>query len=119
MNTNKKILKNPKIFNCENCNYLTSSLKDYTKHCSTQKHTRLTNANDLSQKIPQKNVSFSCICGNVYKHMSSLCKHKKKCCDKINTINEDTYQDIHIKDKDALVLHLLKQNGELQNKIIE
>jgi hypothetical protein len=122
MKTNKKIPKNPEIFNCENCNYLTSSLKDYTKHCSTQKHKRLTNTNDLSQKIPQNNVSFSCICGNVYKHMSSLCKHKKKCCGKINTINEDdedTYQGINIKDKDALVLHLLKQNGELQNKIIE
>ena len=29
------------------------------------------------------------------------------------------YQGINIKDKDALVLHLLKQNGELHNKIIE
>jgi hypothetical protein len=56
--------------------------------------------------------------------MSSLCKHKKTCCCKINTTDkedddENMYQGINIKDKDALVLHLLKQNGELQNKIIE
>jgi hypothetical protein len=29
------------------------------------------------------------------------------------------YQGINIKDKDALILHLLQQNGNLQNKIIE
>jgi hypothetical protein len=56
--------------------------------------------------------------------MSSLCKHKKTCCCEINTNDkedddENMYQGINIKDKDALVLHLLKQNGELQNKLIE
>ena len=40
---------------------------------------------------------------------------KKKCLK-----DDENYIDgINIKDKDALVLHLLKQNGELQNKIIE
>jgi hypothetical protein len=29
------------------------------------------------------------------------------------------YQGINIKDKDALVLYLLKKNGDQQNKIIE
>jgi hypothetical protein len=46
--------------------------------------------------------------------MSSLCAHKKKCKD-----DEMIYDGINIKDKDALVLHLLKQNSELQHKIIE
>ena len=46
--------------------------------------------------------------------MSSLCAHKRKC------TGETKYIDgINIQDKDALVLHLLKQNGELQNNIIE
>jgi hypothetical protein len=123
MNTNNFVPKNPKVFNCINCNYLTSKLKDYTKHCLTQKHKRLTNANDLSPICPKNPKLYNCICGNVYKHMSSLCKHKKKCNfiqdENNNEDNEYMYQGINIKDKDALVLHLLKQNGELQNKIIE
>jgi len=117
MNTNKKIPKNPEVFNCVDCDYLTSSSKDYTKHCLTQKHKRLTNTNDFSKISPKNPQTYNCICGNVYKHMSSLCKHKKKC--NTEQADEDMYQGINIKDKDALVLHLLKQNGELQNKIIE
>jgi len=117
MDTNKKIPKNPSNFNCYNCNYITSSFKDFNKHCSTQKHQRLTNANDLSQKSPKN--TYTCDCGNVYKHMSSLCKHKKKCLTKDEDDNETMIDGINIKDKDALVLHLLKQNSDLQNKIID
>ena len=44
----------------------------------------------------------------------------KNCIKHENEDNDEyTYQGINIKDKDALVLHLLKQNGDLQNKIIE
>jgi hypothetical protein len=116
MNTNNFVPKNPKIFNCINCDYLTSKLKDYSKHCLTQKHKRLTNTNELSQNCPKNPKLYNCICGNVYKHMSSLCKHKKKCNfiqdenDNDNKDNEYMYQGINIKDKDALVIHLLKQN---------
>jgi|LakMenEpi03Aug12_release.lakeMendotaPanAssembly.Ray.scaffolds.fasta_scaffold522197_1 hypothetical protein len=124
MDTNKKIPKNPQSFSCLICNYNTSNSKDYNKHCLTQKHKRLTNTNILSPISPINPKLYNCVCGNVYKHMSSLCKHKKTCCCKINTTDkedddENMYQGINIKDKDALVLHLLKQNGELQNKIIE
>ena len=38
----------------------------------------LINTNDLSQKSPKNPQLYNCICGNVYKHMSSLCKNKKK-----------------------------------------
>jgi hypothetical protein len=120
MNPNQKIPKNPSNFHCYECNYTTSSSKDFNKHCSTQKHQRLTNANNLSQKSPKNPQLYTCNCGKVYKHTSSLCKHKKKC------ITEDKHNDeeimfdgINIKDKDALVLHLLKQNTDLQNKIID
>lgn len=89
----------------------------------------LTNPNDFTPNYAKN--AYSCHCGKVYKHMSSLCAHKKKCCskkeqnDNEELYNEELdndkymYQGINIKDKDALVLHLLKQNGDLQNKIIE
>jgi hypothetical protein len=67
-------------------------------------------------------------CNKEYKARNSLWYHEKKCIVIHNGNNIDDnededekymYQGINIKDKDALVLHLLKQNGELQNKIIE
>jgi hypothetical protein len=53
--------------------------------------------------------------------MSTLCSHKKKRGCKqpeIEDDDENMYEGINIKDKDALVMHLLKQNSDLQNKII-
>jgi hypothetical protein len=121
METIKKIPKNPSKFHCNICNYITSSSKDYNKHCSTQKHQRLTNANDLSQKSPKNPQLYTCNCGKGYKHMPSLWKHKQKCTytEEKDNDKETMIDGINIKDKDALVLHLLKQNTDLQNKIID
>lgn len=106
-----------KKYDCINCHYFTSSVKDYNKHCLTQKHKKLINTNDLSQISPKNPPLYNCICGNVYKHMSSLCKHKKKCETK-NKNTEYSHQknELHEKesiDKDSLIIELLKQNKEL------
>jgi hypothetical protein len=108
-----------KKFHCQFCDYSTSKSNDFKKHLSTDKHKKtenyskmVVNGSDLSQKVAGM---FQCECGKVYKYDSGYYRHKKTC------IGEETqYIDgINIKDKDALVLHLLKQNGELQNKLIE
>jgi hypothetical protein len=104
-------------FVCELCDFKCFKKGDYTRHIATDKHKTLINPNFLASK----NITFECKCGKVYKHMSTLCAHKKKC---INIDEEQTeengyYEGINIKDKDALVLHLLKQNGELQKSLIE
>ena len=101
-------------FICENCDFKCCKKGDYNRHLATDKHKNLTIPNLLTSK----NITYECNCGKVYKHMSTLCAHKKKC------ITEETeengyYEGINIKDKDALVLHLLKQNGELQKSLIE
>lgn len=71
--TNKKI---PVIHCCETCMYDTYNKKDFQKHLLTKKHLKLTNPN---LEIP-KNIFYECIlCNKKYKHMSSLCKHKKNC----------------------------------------
>jgi hypothetical protein len=67
---------------------------------------------------------FTCKnCKKTYFSRVGLWKHKQKCnfTDECDNNDEDKYMynGINIKDKDALVLHLLKQNGELQHKIIE
>jgi hypothetical protein len=111
MNTNKKSPKKSSEFTCLICDYFTSSSKDFNKHCLTQKHKRLTNANDLSQFSPKNPQLHNCICGNVYKHMSSLCKHKKRCKIKNNNI-EETISSNQILDKDLIIM-LVKENAQL------
>ena len=99
-------------FVCSNCDFKCFKLGDWNRHLSTGKHKRLINTNNITSNYIK--ATHSCICGKVYKHMSSLCAHKKKCKD-----DEMMYNGINIKDKDALVLHLLQENSKLTNKIIE
>jgi len=120
---NEKKLINPNIitsiihtkFVCELCNFKCSKKGDYKRHISTDKHKLLTNHNILAKK----HTTFNCYCGKSYKHMSTLCAHKKKCINKKEKEQNNYYEGINLKDKDALVLHLLKQNGDLQKSLIE
>lgn len=66
------------------------------------------------------------ICGNSYKHMSSLCKHKKTC--SIKVIEYDTYkknkeEDMKYQDKldnlTKVVLDVVSKNSELTKQIID
>jgi hypothetical protein len=128
----------PKYF-CEYCDIKTGNVKDYNKHVLTAKHKKLTTVNTEETSFPQNNKKttiFTCEnCNKEYFSRVGLWKHKKHCVsinkedekeseeeDKKEYEKEDDeymYQGINIRDKDALVLHLLKQNGDLQNKIIE
>jgi len=68
-------VKSPKIcviFFCENCNYYCSNQIEFNKHNLTNKHKNLQNPT-TDKKI------YSCKCGKIYKHSSTLYAHKKKC----------------------------------------
>jgi len=103
--------KNIQKFTCSNCDFKCSKKGDWNRHILTDKHCNLTNPNKNTSNYIHKN--YTCNCGRIYKHQSTLCAHKKKC---KNSVPEETI-DMH--DKDALILHLLKQNGELQKSLIE
>jgi len=63
-----------------------------------------------------------CLCGNEYKHASSLCKHKRTCKGLANTIAHeiDTSNDgMSCSFKDNLIIELLKQNQEFKDLMIE
>jgi len=112
METNEKSQISPKYFCCKICDYFTSNKKDYTKHTMTPKHSRLTNAKGFTNENPQKSQddkNYLCKCGRLYKHMSSLCKHKKTC-NFIEIENENIINEIADKD---LIMMLVKQNSEL------
>lgn len=105
---------------CIFCDYGSNKKCNYETHISCLKHYKNckmeTNGNQIQQiqpKISQTNQSTCQSCNKQFKHRSGLWKHHKKCANV-----EHMYQGINLKDKDALVLHLLQQNVELQNKII-
>ena len=75
---NKLCSKNvPKSLICEMCDYKCSKKSIFNKHLLTAKHKKLIDANN--NIIENKICNFECICGKVFKHNSSLCRHKKKC----------------------------------------
>ena len=71
-----KIPENAKKFTCEKCDFDCRKLCDYKRHLATARHNFLTNANNSDMQGP---ATYTCICGNEYKHAPSLCKHKKTC----------------------------------------
>jgi hypothetical protein len=60
-------------FSCERCTYKCNNKFSYNKHLSTPKHLKI--------KSDVENIKlYTCNnCNSTYKHMSSLCKHKRTC----------------------------------------
>lgn len=90
------------------------------RHLNTNKHNQLANKDNDNDNSNNKNV---CDCGKVYKYMSSLSKHRKKCNLVLkenqveNSINiNEPKEEIDYKE---LVMQLLQQNSELQKSMKE
>jgi len=83
----KKAPESVKLYICELCNFTCSRIYDFTRHNSTRKHEKLQLATKKAPESVKKTdsppaaieKSCRCDCGNEYKHMSSLYKHKRKC----------------------------------------
>lgn len=109
--------KNPKKYICKLCDFHSNNLKDYKRHCETKKHTQSKMDNKKPQK-PQKNPKqlFTCnICKKEYKYSSGLSKHYKKCA----ALETDVITNNNNKDKDAMLLDVVRQNKELHKVIID
>ena len=115
MATNLNPLKSQQEYNCDTCDYNTSNFKDYKKHLSTAKHQRLIKANEVSQKVPDNKEDHICECGKSYRHMSSLCKHKRTCELIVKPIQIQINKEI----TPELIIELINQNKELQQMLIE
>jgi|UniRef100_A0A6C0D941 hypothetical protein len=114
MKTNAKMPEKCQKFYCINCDFKCSKESNYKNHMSTRKHKKLINANaGLIENATDK--IFACDCGKIYKHMSSLCKHKKTCIGNeiINELKEEKL------DHEDLIKVLMKQNEEFKSMLIE
>jgi hypothetical protein len=107
----------PKKYICDTCDYSTNNKKDFIKHNSTRKHNLLTNPNEILP--PQKEErKYVCSCGNEYKHMSSLCNHRKKC-------SGQRYENYEEKKENTkslnanLLLEIVKQTNEFKSLLVE
>jgi hypothetical protein len=116
---NKKVPKSSKIFKCTLCDYLTSRESQYLRHISTDKHKNNEMDNKMdnmdNKKVPYEN---KCECGKEYRYKSGLSKHKKFCKSSKILALEDSNETIDLGDMN-LLLHILKQNDEFKELIIE
>ena len=55
--TYKNVPKNPSVFECSVCEYITHNKKDYNKHLSTIKHQKLT----TNLQNEDKNQTILCV----------------------------------------------------------
>ena len=123
MEPNKKRQKNAKPFNCENCDFVCFKKCEWDRHIHTRKHENLTNPNYLGVK--HKTNEFQCIkCNKVYKHLSTLSAHKKKCKGELSGNTEiitDPNENTIINELDikTLIMELVKSNTELHKQMLE
>jgi hypothetical protein len=105
-------------FVCELCDFKCSKKSNYILHLNTRKHNdnkMVTNGNYF---VP-KNAEHTCECGNTYKHLSGLSRHKK-CCN--FSKESDTKESIPPQQNinlitPELVMELIKDNQELKHII--
>ena len=100
------------FFVCDKCDFKCSKKGDYDRHLATLKH------NNQQESTQKTSKNITCECGKQYRDRSGLWRHKKTCNWPNKNGNLKDHEDIDIKDKDALILKLLQQNGELQKSLI-
>ena len=113
-NVGDKLQKLGKEYKCDKCHFKCSKQSDYTRHISTAKHQMIHN------DTPNCPKSYTCICGNVYKHSSGLYRHKNKCSSvQPSLVNSNAPQQLQPLLDVSLVLELIKQNQEFKEIMLE
>jgi len=99
-------------FYCHICQYKTYIKCNYIRHLNSNKHHKTINYNQINAyKI------YKCECGNIYKYIQNLSRHKKKC--KLEKQdNLIVYDENNINYKD-MFLQILQKTDTLHNLIIE
>jgi len=107
----------PKFF-CKICDYGTSKKSSYDNHLYSNKHEKSMKNQLIMPKLCPK--QFTCEkCQKSYKDNSGLWRHKKKCTNEIIVINEEFDEKDKIKETEALIQYLMKENTEFKQLILD
>ena len=108
---NNLMPKNAKKYYCKYCNFECSKKSNYEKHLSTVKHKRITQDNNL---LPKNAKRYICICGNEYKYLSGLSKHKKKC---LLLIKNEKLTESNDTNTIELIKCIMKENKDMMMEL--
>ena len=112
-----KTPKNANFFSCIFCDFECCKLSDYNRHVKTAKHIKRVkgyniDTNDTKKTPKNAELNYKCDnCDNLYKYHSGLWRHKNIC--------KQTKEINYLENKNTIIMTLLEQNKELQNKIID
>ena len=111
---NNLVQESSKKFCCKKCNYYSSRKSQYDRHLLTLKHEKITNDNNLEQKVPNE---FICECGKKYDYLSGLSRHRKTCKgEKKETAIIENEENVDYK---SMFLEMINENKELRKTITE
>jgi hypothetical protein len=111
---NNLVQESSKKFCCKNCNYYTSRKSQYDRHLLTLKHEKITNDNNLEQKVPNE---FICECGKKYNYLSGLSRHRKTCKgEKKETAIIENEENVDYK---SMFFEIIKKNNEFQDLLMK
>ena len=111
--------KNADFFFCEACDFKCSKESNYNVHLTTLKHRKFTL---VYKKNAETDNALKCECLKTYSTRMGLWKHKQKCQflnDKTDISLASELKEMATKDKDGLILKLLKDNEEIRQILKE
>ena len=111
---NNLVQESSNKFCCKKCNYFTSRKSQYDRHLLTLKHEKITNDNNLEQKVPNE---FICECGKKYNYLSGLSRHRKTCKgEKKETAIIENEENVDYK---SMFFEIIKKNNEFQDLLMK
>ena len=102
-------------YSCDICDYSACRKSHYERHLQTARHKKLTAPNEFGTNRTQ---IYSCHCGKEYKHLSSLCKHKKNCTSENATQNASTNDDKYDMLSNTIMI-LVNENREFKQLLVD
>jgi hypothetical protein len=101
---------------CEKCQYRCAKKSEWLRHIKRKKHLKFFET-DKVQVSPHL-----CSCGKIYKHISSLCKHKLICkisLDMDTNIEYDEDGETSSENASDAIIEFIKKSSEMQSFMME
>ena len=107
-------------YTCDQCKYQTPDKSNYNRHMKSVAHNELlaSNAKKFADNANDKrlvNNIYSCTCGKVFAHQSSLSRHKISC----NNINLSNQVELLVDKIEEIKKEFKKENESLKNQLLD